>query len=539
MSYRQNVDANRDALFGGGPPAASGVGARNTRPKPSSNSYKQSASADRNSLFGNAAGNRANPTRVPAGGNRAPSTAPAAEQQPPQPQTESPATTFKARTRTTVTTVLTGQAKIDKMKEAEEFREKAKKAMTKTLFSRPDPISAGTYYRRAAEAYKQCGENRLERLHRIASGDMQMRQDSYAVAAAEYTRAAELSAVSDESTLRKQKEVYQLYKNAADAWAAMGESGKVAECYTKAAFGLAIDKPDADLFDKKTHEALEEAVEIHIPDILNRQACHRMTGKKGDVDGMRGSAGRNAAALSSQEQKERAKEEMSKSAYSHETVQQIMAAFCQTGEYQSALYAAGAITAILEESGFSTISLSRAYVTETILQLALGDIVAADKTFMEVHLQNTQYLSSRECQLAEDLIRAIKDYDQEALQAAKTNRALASVDPAIRQVASTLQVSGKAPRKKIVADRVAKATNNATMSAAVGMSNIGTALTSMTTAAKAAVGATSPQRKPMNSDDLQDEMHDLMNEMGLGSKDSSNADDDSDDDDEDDDIDLK
>ena len=43
---------------------------------------------------------------------------------------------------------------------------------------------------------------------------MQMRQDSYAVAAAEYTRAAELSAVSDESTLRKQKEVYQLYKNA-------------------------------------------------------------------------------------------------------------------------------------------------------------------------------------------------------------------------------------------------------------------------------------------------------------------------------------
>lgn len=148
MSYRQNVDANRDALFGGGPPAASGGGARNTRPKPSSNSYKQSASADRNSLFGNAAGNRANPTRVPAGGNRAPSTAPAAEQQPPQPQTESPATTFKARTRTTVTTVLTGQAKIDKMKEAEEFREKAKKAMTKTLFSRPDPISAGTYYRR-------------------------------------------------------------------------------------------------------------------------------------------------------------------------------------------------------------------------------------------------------------------------------------------------------------------------------------------------------------------------------------------------------
>ena len=31
-------------------------------------------------------------------------------------------------------------------------------------------------------AYKQCGENRLGRLHRIASGDCQMGQDAYAPA---------------------------------------------------------------------------------------------------------------------------------------------------------------------------------------------------------------------------------------------------------------------------------------------------------------------------------------------------------------------
>lgn len=44
------------------------------------------------------------------------------------------------------------------------------------------------YYHRAAEAYKKCNENRLERLHRIASGDCQMGHGAYASAAQEFTR---------------------------------------------------------------------------------------------------------------------------------------------------------------------------------------------------------------------------------------------------------------------------------------------------------------------------------------------------------------
>jgi tetratricopeptide (TPR) repeat protein len=382
MSYKQKTDANRDALFGGGPPAAGG--GRSNKPRPANaNSYKQSAAGDRNALFGNASAansgdSKPRPASRPTSNRPTPAPPASAHAATTTTSTSTPPTpthtsyNFQSKTsRRTVTTVLTGQAKIAKMKEAEEFRSKAKKAMEKTMFSRPDPISAGTYYKRAAEAYKICGENRLERLHRIASGDMQMRQDSYAVAASEYTRAAELSSMSDESTLRKQKEVYQLFKNAADAWAAMGETGKMAECYTKAAFGLAIDKPDTDYFDKKTHEALEESIEIYVPDVLNRHACHRMTGnKKEDLRGKTNKGlGKGVIKISAAEEKERAREQMAKGAYTHEDVQQIMTSFSQTGEFQSALYAAGAITAILEESGFSTISLSRAYVTETILQL--------------------------------------------------------------------------------------------------------------------------------------------------------------------------
>ena len=36
------------------------------------------------------------------------------------------------------------------MKEAAEYRDKAKKAMQKGLFSKPDPLAAATYYKRYA-----------------------------------------------------------------------------------------------------------------------------------------------------------------------------------------------------------------------------------------------------------------------------------------------------------------------------------------------------------------------------------------------------
>eukprot|EP00592_Proboscia_alata_P023077 CAMPEP_0194406762 /NCGR_PEP_ID=MMETSP0176-20130528/4867_1 /TAXON_ID=216777 /ORGANISM="Proboscia alata, Strain PI-D3" /LENGTH=186 /DNA_ID=CAMNT_0039206071 /DNA_START=71 /DNA_END=628 /DNA_ORIENTATION=- len=186
MSYKSNAGSNRDSLFGS--------------PKPKQ-TYKSNTSSNRDALFGGNAGgaasNRPRPTATQT-------------QAPPQTQTAS-AAVERARSRqatqsTTSTSftitstsrhaprttksllTLLPHEKTLKMKEAEECRKNAKNAMEKGLFSRPDPIRAGSYYRRAAELYKQCGENRLERLHRIASGDCQMSQYAYATAAVEYMR---------------------------------------------------------------------------------------------------------------------------------------------------------------------------------------------------------------------------------------------------------------------------------------------------------------------------------------------------------------
>ncbi len=198
-----------------------------------------------------------------------------------------------------------------------------------------------------------------------------MRQDSYASAAMEYSRAAELSATSDEITARKQKEVNQLYKNAAEAWMAAGERGKAAECYTKAAMGMMIGKDDTEMVDKPTHTALEDAVQFHVPDVLNPMSLHRMTqnvehSTLGNEDWMKDNKQRTTTL---EQLKEIAREDIARSAYSHENIQKIVRVFVEMGHYRSALYAAGAVTTLLEESGYATVSLFKAYLTETILQL--------------------------------------------------------------------------------------------------------------------------------------------------------------------------
>lgn len=371
----------------------------------------------------------------------------------------------KSRKSGGMTSVLSGSAKLAKMKEAEEYRDKAKKAMGRGLFSRPDPIAAGNFYKRAADAYKQCGENRLERLHRIASGDCQMGQDAYATAASEYTRAAELAEMSDETLDRKRAEVAKLHGDAANAWRQQGELGRAGDSSMKAAFGWLLTDEDEEVvqqqsfasdrkrtlmnMDRRALKAIEEAVELHVPDVLNRYGRYRETGVSAYVDPNSTDAG----GTPSEDTMALARHNMVTTSYAHEPMFRATFKLLEYGEYPSALYAVGAASAILESDDFATISVSRAYCTETIITLAMGDVVAAEKYFMQVHLQRNSYLTSRECKLAEDLIRAVKEMDGEALEEARSpggsNRAaLSNLDGCLRGLVMDLRMSGTAKKKR-------------------------------------------------------------------------------------------
>jgi hypothetical protein len=285
-----------------------------------------------------------------------------------------------------------------------------------------------------------------------------MRHGAYASAAAEYVRAAELVEISEETLERKRAESVKLYNDAATAWKEEGDKGKAGGCLLKAGFAFLIGDDEGSeqiggasvnlcKMNKDAIKSIEAAIESHVPDPLNRYRSFRTTGHSDFLD-PNASPGDpiDDATL------ELCKHHLVTSSFTHETLGKAVNKFVEYGEYKSALYAAGSVSAVLESDGFSTISLSRAYCVETILTLALGDVVAADKNFLEVHLQNNNYLSSRECKLAEDLIRAIKSRNIAELDEARdingTNRtAISNLDIVMRNVIAGLKVSGAAKAK--------------------------------------------------------------------------------------------
>jgi hypothetical protein len=158
MSYKQRASADREAIFG--PPPPNSGGSKKSTAAGSTNSYKSSVNDNRAVLFGEASPTTSSSIRSVRGGVTATarfenptivqSTNDGASKLSSVPVSSSPSPLQK---RTMVTTTLSGAAKDAKMKEAEEYRKKAKAAMEKTFFTRPDPIVASTYYKRVSTMY--------------------------------------------------------------------------------------------------------------------------------------------------------------------------------------------------------------------------------------------------------------------------------------------------------------------------------------------------------------------------------------------------
>jgi hypothetical protein len=431
--------------------------------------YKKNAASNRDALFGGAAPKSSSTTRTSRSGTGTTASA----------VTTSNTNTSKGYTSNTSTStatlsskrssvpLLTGPARAAKLAEAQDYRNKANECMKSGFFKRPDPVAACTYFKRAADAYQQLQDWRLERLFRVESGNCNMTCQAYASAASDFTRAAELilnleadSSINDEdadgstkqhalSLGERRRQAAAYHKQAAAAWTQMHETAKAAASIVAAALALHSDTSSSYL-SKEALTGMEEAVEAHVPDPLNPYARFRQTGVSAYIDVNSDETAEHCSAAT----KELAVAHLVTRPYAHEPVVQLVSLLASVREFHSALYAAGAVSTILksDEAGTATLSLSRSYVVETILALALGDAVMAEAQFLNRHVQDTFYLSTRECQLAEELFRAVKTRDLEALEAARSaagpNRAaLANLPPALRDTVLQLRVSGMAKAK--------------------------------------------------------------------------------------------
>ena len=409
--------------------------------------------------------------------------------------------------------------------------------MTRGVFSRPDPISAANYYRRAADAYKQCGEMRLEKLHRIACGDCQRGQGAHATAASEYARAAELAEFEiDESADRRRRECRRLHLDASAMWEETGEGGRAAESAMRAAFGMVIGTRFDSKLDDDALACVEMAIEMFLGDPLNSKRDYRTTGGSSsrylDTDlARRDAIAAERAAL------ELATKNVVSDSYAHEIVIKAGNELLRRKMYEPALYAYGAATAILKHEGFATVSLYRSYVSEAVITLAMGDAVAASREYERVHLQDTGYLSSRECALEEDLVRACVGLDSEALEVARGRggpnmTAMANLDPIVRELVGEIRVSGRAGgrgggSKRKVEEKANKSKTTTTTTAAAAAPGSGKAVGAAPAAAPAA-GSPPPDGAELERDTDAgfEDLDDIMGQMGLLNDDDDDGDDD-------------
>jgi hypothetical protein len=325
----------------------------------------------------------------------------------------------------------------------------------------------------------------------------------------------------------------------------MGEHGRCAESTLKAAFGLVMGMKVNETIISGSGSALvaiEEAIEMFVGDPLNDKRNYRRTGvSRYAIDPTSTSSTTNNTSLL-----ELATKNIVTDAYAHELLYKVGNELLHRQMYESALYAYGAGTAILLHEGYATISLYKSYVSTCIITLAMGDVVAASHDYERNHLQNTGYLSSRECALEEDLICACTAMDDEALSVARGRTgphrpALANLDPIIRELVMEVRVSGRA-----TAGGGGGGSSNSSSSRKNKKEGVATAPTykkiDADNSKSSIVSSSSLPISPRGGDVVEEdqvaqdtdagfnEMDDIMNQMGLNDDDEEEDDEDEDDD---------
>ncbi|GMH60141.1 hypothetical protein TrST_g8370 [Triparma strigata] len=304
---------------------------------------------------------------------------------------------------------LSAEAKAKKEKEAMEARDSAKKAMQSGFFTSADPLAAYGYYKKAADCYKSTCDFKKEAMMRRSAASCQMTNGHFSSAASEYKLAAKCHSNLDDYSSSSED-----YRNSGVAWTYANDNSRCGEMLLESAKEL--DRgglPGA-------AAAFEQAVESLCPDANNTFAAFRAN--KSESDGLG---------------------QLCTGAFVGEQLWSVVKHFVERKQLSSALYALGALTEYYENDTDSTSTLYKTYFTTSIVQISLGDIVAAEKTYMEKHLQRDSYLPTDECRIAEDMIRAVKDFDSDKVESLKKERKVNNMDVFVRSLVMEITSGGK------------------------------------------------------------------------------------------------
>jgi hypothetical protein len=109
------------------------------------------------------------------------------------------------------------------------------------------------------------------------------------------------------------------------------------------------------------------------------------------------------------------------------------------GPHESLIPVANKMIDLFQGFG-SDSSLCKMMLTVTLLELHGGDVVRAENTFLNSHLNNAVYIKSKECEVADLFVLAFKRQDITKLDEAKTHMQLNYLDSEIQPIARNLSL---------------------------------------------------------------------------------------------------
>jgi tetratricopeptide (TPR) repeat protein len=282
---------------------------------------------------------------------------------------------------------------LEKLKEAEQWRVKAVKTLKTSLFGnwQPDYLSAAPYFDKAASLYKAAGAEEQAKAAYVKSAECNEKTSTYAAAAMAYRNAAQIAKVEEE-----EEAAGELLAREADMWVLQGDVGRAADSLIKAG--------------------------VQVEDACPKQAvAYCLQGVSLLAPGQRESVDLRSAPLAS------------------DVLSRSLNLCLRNEQVHPALDISDKAGRVLRAQGLTS-SLYKMYCTTTVLQLYIGDVVAADKTFMEVHLQDSGYIRSVECECAENLLSAAKGMSRTALEGAVHALSRAYLDNSVLKFARRLTV---------------------------------------------------------------------------------------------------
>ncbi|EWM27452.1 soluble nsf attachment protein gamma isoform [Nannochloropsis gaditana] len=282
---------------------------------------------------------------------------------------------------------------LEKLKEAEQWRVKAVKTLKTSLFGnwQPDYLSAAPYFDKAASLYKAAGAEEQAKAAYMKSAECNEKTSTYAAAAMAYRNAAQIAKVEEE-----EEAAGELLAREADMWVLQGDVGRAADSLVKA--GVQVE----DACPKQAVAYCLQGVSWLAPD----------QGESVDL---------RSAPLAS------------------DVLSRSLNLCLRNEQVHPALDISDKAGRVLRAQGLTS-SLYKMYCTTTVLQLYIGDVVAADKTFLEVHLQDSGYIRSVECECAENLLSAAKGLSRTALEGAVHALSRAYLDNSVLKFARRLTV---------------------------------------------------------------------------------------------------